>query len=303
MMPNSLTHLGNGVFEYCTSLASLTLSDSLRRIGYSTFSFCNKLTSVTIPNGVASIGNGAFSDCESLATIIIGDNVTNIEDCAFQGCTSLASVTIGKRVTDIQGGAFAGCTSLTSIRIPNNVTRIEGEAFGECSSLASVTFEDGTEQCVCDSFAFLKVPINYLYIGRYVGDLTQWKQDSLQTLTIGSQLKKWSDSYDGDNVKTVISLIADPTQLVPSFSETVYANAMLRVPAGKSSAYKQADGWKQFFNVQEEDVTGTKDCEKWKDNVTEKCRFNGNGQVINAPQNGLNIIKYSDGRMKKIFVK
>lgn len=212
-------------------------------------------------------------------------------------------------VTSIGWEAFDGCTSLTSVMIPHSVTYVSGWAFANCKSLTSVKFEDGNVSCRCyyydySEYSFERVPIKDLYIGKYVYDFLGWDYNSLQTLTIGSQLKSWGQTYYGDNVITVNSLITNPRQLVPSFSDKVYLNATLYVPTGTKSAYEQVDGWKEFFDIQEKDfTTGTVNTVMDEGNVTETCRYNGNGQVIDTPQQGLNIIRYSNGIREKVFIK
>ena len=54
-------------------------------IGDGAFNNCYSLTSVTIPNCVTNIGYFAFSDCSSLTSIAIPNSVTNIGDYAFSG--------------------------------------------------------------------------------------------------------------------------------------------------------------------------------------------------------------------------
>ena len=47
-------------------------------IGDGAFDDCSGLTSVTIPNSVLSIGHWAFHRCSSITSLLIGDNVSSI---------------------------------------------------------------------------------------------------------------------------------------------------------------------------------------------------------------------------------
>ena len=67
----SVTSIGDSAFLYCSSLTSITISNSVTSIGDYAFSWCSSLTSITIPNSVTSIGDGAFADCRSLNTIYL----------------------------------------------------------------------------------------------------------------------------------------------------------------------------------------------------------------------------------------
>ena len=64
-----VTSIGEGAFDGCSGLTSVTIPDSVTSIGESAFYGCSGLTSVTIGDGVTSIGNRAFSDCSSLTII------------------------------------------------------------------------------------------------------------------------------------------------------------------------------------------------------------------------------------------
>ena len=88
----SVTSIGNGAFENCIRLASITIPDSVMSIGDYAFYGCNCLASITIPDGVMSIADYAFKYCDRLASITIPDSVTNIGDEAFDHCNSLSSV-------------------------------------------------------------------------------------------------------------------------------------------------------------------------------------------------------------------
>ena len=139
---NKCTSIGDGAFQYCTSLTTVTIGNSVTSIGDGAFFECFSLKSITIPNSVTSIGEGAFGFCTSLTSITIGNSVTSIGEGTFLECSSLTSVTIGNSVTSIGNGAFAFCSSLTSITIPNSVTSIGEGAFETCTSLTSIIIPD-----------------------------------------------------------------------------------------------------------------------------------------------------------------
>ena len=175
-IPNSVTSIGSGAFEYCTKLKEVHINDlaawcsidfygynanplyyaqnlylnnelitelvipnGVTSIGDYAFYYFKGLTSITIPNSVTSIGNGAFYECYGLTSITIPNSVTSIGYDAFYWCSNLTSVEIGNSVTSIGEGAFKGCSELTSITIPNSVTSIGEEAFYSCTGLKSVT--------------------------------------------------------------------------------------------------------------------------------------------------------------------
>ena len=92
IIPDGVTHIGDGAFFYCSGL-----------------------TSIVIPNGVVSIGRNAFAGCKGLTSITVPDGITSIPDSAFYGCSGLVSITIPESITNIGEYAFAECSKLTSI--------------------------------------------------------------------------------------------------------------------------------------------------------------------------------------------
>jgi hypothetical protein len=135
----TFTSIVDRAFQYCSSLAGVTIPNSVTSISNRAFHMCTSLAGVTIPDSITSIGDNAFYECRSLTSVTIPNRVTSIGDGAFGYCTSLASVTIPNSVTSIGYAAFRTCNSLASVNIGNGVTSIKGEAFSYCPILASVT--------------------------------------------------------------------------------------------------------------------------------------------------------------------
>jgi hypothetical protein len=147
IIPDSVTSIGIGAFQYCTSLTDITIPDSVITIGGSLLAGCTSLASVTIGNSVTSIGDQAF-ERTSLASVIIPDSVISIGSEAFRGCTSLTSVTIGNSVTSIGVSAFNSCTSVKNITIKTDKVGNDSSTnwttrFYSATDLV-VTFEDVT---------------------------------------------------------------------------------------------------------------------------------------------------------------
>ncbi len=170
-IPSSVTSIGNGAFDGCGSLASVSIPSTVTSIGGNAFHDCSSLASVDIPDSVTSIGWRAFSHCTSLASVSIPSSVTSIGDRAFENCKSLTSVSIPSSVTSIGNGTFDGCGSLASVSIPSSVTSIGVRTFCGCKSLASVSIPSSVTSIGigafdgCESLATVSIPSSVTSIG------------------------------------------------------------------------------------------------------------------------------------------
>ena len=74
------------------------------------------------------------------------------------------------------------------------------------------------------------------------------------------------------------------------------------VPQGTEQDYWLAVIWCDFGNIVEYDATGIEKTTTSTD-VKEVSRYSVNGQRLVGPTKGLNIVKYSDGSVKKVAVE
>ena len=168
-----ISTISSGAFYYCSSLTSVTLSNSVTSIDSYAFSSCYLLTSITIPNSVTSIGSYMSQDCYSLKNIAIPNGVTSIGSYAFYYCSSLTSVTIPNSVTSIGSYAFQYCRFITSIAMPNSVTSIGSYAFQHCNSLKNITLSNSVTSIGSNAFqscyllTSIAIPNSVTSIGSY----------------------------------------------------------------------------------------------------------------------------------------
>ena len=233
-----VTSIGNCAFYYCSSLASVTISESVTSIDYSAFSGCSSLASVTIPESVTSIGDSAFSGCSSLASVTIPEGVTSIGDRAFERCSSLASVTIPEGVTSIGNCAFYYCSSLASVTIPESVTSIDYSAFSGCSSLASVTIPEsvtsigGSAFSGCSSLASVTIPESVTSIGVY----TFRNCSSLASVTIPEGVTSIGGSaFDGCRSLASVTIPEGVTSIDDYTFRNCSSLASVTIPEGVTS--------------------------------------------------------------------
>ena len=115
VIPNSVKSIGNAAFRYCTTLASVVLSEGLTSIGYDAFYGCYDLASITLPNSMKDIGDYAFYRCFSFKSVVIPDGVTSVGNCAFYSCSDLESLTIGSGVQTFGWNVFENTYDLKTV--------------------------------------------------------------------------------------------------------------------------------------------------------------------------------------------
>ena len=270
-------------FLGCHSLTSVNIPSSVKYIGQGAFQDCSSLTSINIPSSVTWIGWDAFSGCSSLTSVNIPSSVTVIEDDTFRDCSSLTSVNIPSSVTEIGESAFSGCSSLTSVNIPSSVTEIEGAVFNGCSSLTSVNIPSSVTGfgynafSSCTSLTSIKIPSSVTRIGEKA-------------------------FYDCKGLKSIYVFAEDvPTTDTGAFDGCDSKNCTLYVPNGTYDAYWLSE-FGYFENIVEFDATSIHNTVATP-KTQETARYATNGQRLTAPIKGINLVKYSDGTVKKEFVK
>ena len=275
--------LGDHVFYDCSGLTSLTLPSGLTEIGVGAFEACSGLTSITLPSGVTSIGECAFIYCRGLTSITLPSGVTKIGNDAFEACSGLTSLTLPSGLTEIGRGAFQDCSGLTSLTLPSGVTEIGDLTFAACSGLTSLTLPSGVTS---------------------IGDYAFYACSGLTSITLPSGLTSIGD--DAFQYCSGLTSIYVYTEKLPKMGSSVFGDCDAKkctvyVPKGTYDDYWLSE-FGYFENIVEFDPTGINNVITSND-AKELSRYSVNGQRLSAPTKGLNIVKYSDGSVKKVAVQ
>ena len=180
IIPDSVTHIGNGAFACQRSLHSITIPKSVVHIENAAFFECYALSEIYIPESVSYIGYNTFRDCYNVRSIqvdknnklydsrndcnaiidtknnllirgcdstIIPGTVTHIGNAAFS-CCSFPTIHIPASVTHIGDSAFSFCKKLRVIIIPESITHIGKNVFEWCESLSQIIVPIGSRNII-----------------------------------------------------------------------------------------------------------------------------------------------------------
>ena len=172
------------------------------------------------------------------------------------------SINIPDSVTSIGNGAFSDCKGLTSLTLSPNIIVVGQEAFGHCSNLSTLTIPQG--------------------------------------LTSIARLNQYH-IFSGSGLESVYVAWQTPVPAGFFFDDFDISKCTLYVPLGTKQAYSGTGVWRDFGEIKEYDVSGIDKVDNHSE-AKEVSRYSLDGQRLSAPVKGLNIVRYSDGSIKKVVV-
>ena len=204
-------------------------------------------------------------------------------DYVFNDCSGLTSLTLPSSVTKIGCYALSNCIGLTSLTLPSSVTEIGELAFLNCRGLTNFTIPSGVTS---------------------IGSGAFFSCYGLISLTIPSSVTAiGSMAFNG--CSSLTSIYAYMEKLPETGSNLFLGcdekNCTVYVPKGTFDDYFVSE-FGFFWYIVEFDATGI-DKVTTSTDVKEVSRYSANGQRLSAPAKGLNIVKYSDGSVKKVVVQ
>ena len=265
IIPNGIKSIGEGAFDGCDRLTSISIPKTVLEIGPTAFRDCMHLQTINFPEALTTIGEKAFSSCEALTSITIPKNVQTIYGSSFNYCKSLKSIqvdtanpyfdsrdgcnavmekstnklVVGCQTTVIPSNtesigdyAFSGCENLLSVTIPTNVTSIGQDAFSGCGKLANVELPEGLRIIGANAFSCNNV---------------------ITTIILPSTITAIGDYafFSCDNLVTVEAKMTNPVDISYFTFGIDCEEITLYVPIGSASSYQSADNWNNFKEIVE----------------------------------------------------
>ena len=311
-------------------------------IGDYAFKNCSDLTSLTLPSSVTRIGDYAFKNCSGLTSLTLPSSVTSIGMSAFEYCSSLTSLTLPSSVNEIGIYAFHGCSGLTSLTLPSSVTSSIRDYIFDGLKECNYFIDSDLETYLAHTHDWKYIPVDeikYYHNGQEltkleipsgvdkIGSYSFYKGVNLTSLTIPSSVTSIDRSaFEGCSGLTSLTLPSSVTAIggsafegcsgltsiyvswesplsiaASTFKDANTEKCILYVPKGTYDDYWLSN-WGIFANIVEYDATGI-DHITTSGEAKEISRYAADGQRLEVPAKGLNIVKYSDGSVKKVVVQ
>ena len=96
-IPDTVTDLGEFVFDGCINLQHLKLPSELTYLWGHTFARCG-LEEIVLPDKLATLPPFAFKDCKNLKKVVCGAGLKKIYSWVFGGCDQLSELIQGPEV-------------------------------------------------------------------------------------------------------------------------------------------------------------------------------------------------------------
>lgn len=300
VIPDGVTLMGDQLFQGCDMLETVKMPSNITAIPRGAFVGCSRLKSFVFPDKVTVISDGAFCGT-GFVSLTLPEAITSIGESAFEGCQNLKEIGLSSGLESIGNYAFYNCPNLVEVKMPQSINRIGNNAFSSCPKLAYVTipsevssiFSESFRDCLSLSLIIVPSKVNSICISAFAGC---------------------------NYLKSLYLLNSEPCDVIKDFrveSIKIFDICVLFVPNGSKGEYEKHEIWSKFSKIVELDPNSLNIAELEQMALSdlpnpagvvdqpethESVYYDSYGRKMHEPINGLNIIRYDNGEIKKLYI-
>lgn len=291
------------------SLEKVTLPEGLEKMESMAFYGCTKLKSVNIPASLKEMGNNVFGYCLSLSDVKLGEGLTFLPDIYED--LPIPTIYVPASVERWDAFRFNDVTASFEVSPDNQVFASQGGILYDKQKTAVLAAPPALvnavipEGCVSIGVARDDYAKSAAKASAYEDMAEVTFGEKLETVSLPSTLQNiYSGSafYESRNLKECRVFNSTPIELYYYAFPDDLQDATLYVPQGSENAYRNADVWNRFNTIEGFDVTGI-DNATVAGELRETGRYSLDGRRLESPEKGINIVRMSDGSVRKVMVK
>lgn len=149
-LPESMTELGENIFDDCKALRGVKLPEGVAHIEGAAFQGCNILEKLNFPAKLTSVGDNAFRSCLSLELDNLPNSLLYVGREAFCD-VPLKALKLDRKV-EMGAGAFSN-TPITEIEMTTPCDSIREGTFRDCPNLTKITIGEGLKYIGYNAFS------------------------------------------------------------------------------------------------------------------------------------------------------